>query len=526
MKKIGLILFVLGLLWGGCQLWLKPYTGYMDADYYFTVARNLYAGRGFQDYLLWNYLVDPVKLPIPAASYWMPAASVIAYLGMLILKQDTLIASRILFIILFALAAPITAYVSWNIYRNKLYAIVSGSLVLVSGYYLKFISVPDGFAILFLCGAAIILLIQKRNEISTAVLTVGLGFTCGIIHMTRADGFVWFLLTVVLLVYHLVTHKQKTASISIWKGLSYFVLFTGSYLLISGWWYLRNWQFYQSLMPPGGIKGLWLTNYEDLFLYPAQGITIERWLALGWGEIVLTRVKAIGINLVSFITVGGLLFLIPGLLSGFKSITDRLQRNYWIAGFAIIFLIMSVFFPYAGIRGGFLHSMATIQPFLWVILPAGISRLIRSISEQKNLALYSEVKILSGILFIASIVSLYLIINERYQSPTITQANLWQEYAEAEEYIQDYGVDSEQGVIVANPAAYYAVTLRPAVMIPTGEPELILDLANKFQAEYIIFTKDLPIAYVPLFEAISNGDIPAREIGITGTMMIFHLGLN
>lgn len=523
MRKIGLILFFMGLLWGGIQLWVKPYTGYMDADYYYTVARNLFSGRGFQDYLLWNFLADPVQLPVPAATYWMPAASVIAYLGMLVSGQDTLIAARIPFIVLFAFAASLTGCVSWSIFRSKLYALVSGSLVLLSGFYLKFVTAPDGFAILFLCGAVLALLIYKRNEVSTAFLSVAMGMVCGVIHMTRADGFVWFLLAGGFLFFHLVRKKQNNERIFAWKVLSYVALFAGSYLLISGWWYFRNWKFFGSLMPPGGMRGLWLTGYEDLFLFPPQELTIERWLATGWVEIILTRVKALGINLISFISVGGLIFLIPGLFQGFKSITDRLLRNFWIAGFGLVLLIMSVVFPYAGIRGGFLHSMAITQPFLWIILPVGISRIIQSILRHKNSSAYSDVKIMSGTLIIAFIVSIFLIYNDRNQPLEITQAKLWDEYREVEDLLISQKAPKDRAVIVANPAAYYAVNLRPAVMIPTGDPEQVLTIGRKFQAEYLVVAENSPLVYQPLLDSIRRGEIPAKEIGISGNMQVFQL---
>ncbi len=523
MKKIGLILFFLGIVWGGIMLWLKPYTGYMDADYYYSVASNLFTGKGFEDYLLWNYLTDPVQIPIPAASYWMPAATVPAYLGMLLFGQDTLFAARIPFILLFALSSSITALVSWSVFRNKTYALASGGLVLLSGYYLKFVSVPDGFTILFICGAGLVFLLHKRNEFNPLLFSAGMGIVCGIIHMTRADGLLWFFLAAGFVFFQLIRSKMKYGSSLAWKVIAPMVLFAGGYLFISGWWYYRNWQYYGSLMPHGGLRGLWLTAYKDLFIYPAQVLTAGRWLDSGVSTILLDRLKAIGLNLITFIAVGGLIFLIPGLIPGIKAIEDQAQRRFWYIGFGLVFLIMSIVFPYAGARGGFLHSLAIIQPFLWMILPVGISRFIQSVVKNRISPDYSEGKIVPGILIIAFIISIFLIINDRQQPPAITQANLWQEYLDVNQLLISDGASTDQGVIVANPAAYYAGSQRTAIMIPTGDSIEIVTLSKRFHAPYLIVSVYSPPEYEELLRAIESKKITAKEIGTNGNLRVYKL---
>ncbi len=42
MKKLDyFLLFLSGLIIGSIMLFLRPYTGYMDADYYFATAREI-----------------------------------------------------------------------------------------------------------------------------------------------------------------------------------------------------------------------------------------------------------------------------------------------------------------------------------------------------------------------------------------------------------------------------------------------------------------------------------------------------
>ncbi|MFN2121495.1 MAG: hypothetical protein ACK2T0_13990, partial [Anaerolineales bacterium] len=59
----------------------QPFPGYLDADYYFGGGLQLAAGKGFTEPYLWNYLDQPVALPHPSHTYWMPLASMIAAAG-------------------------------------------------------------------------------------------------------------------------------------------------------------------------------------------------------------------------------------------------------------------------------------------------------------------------------------------------------------------------------------------------------------------------------------------------------------
>ena len=55
--------------------------GYMDAEYYYAGGLRLAGGDGFTEPFIWNYLDNPPGLPHPSHTYWMPLASLVAYLG-------------------------------------------------------------------------------------------------------------------------------------------------------------------------------------------------------------------------------------------------------------------------------------------------------------------------------------------------------------------------------------------------------------------------------------------------------------
>ncbi len=522
MKKTAIVLFVLGVIWGGILLWLKPYTGYMDADYYYSLGRNLFLGRGFVDFQLWNYLSDPGGLPAPAAAYWMPAAAIFSWLGMLIAGSDSLLAARLPFVLLFALSSVAVAGVSFAIFKNRIYALTSGCLVLLSGYYLKFVTEPDGFALLFLCGAIIAYLIHQRSSLQPILLAVGLGIISGVIQMTRADGLIWFALCGLFLLFHLAALRRVGSDNSVMPLVRGLLVFAAGHLLVSGGWYLRNLHVYGSLFPPGGVGGLWLTRYEDLFLYPPQQLNLAHWMSVGWAGIIFDRLKSLGLNLLSLVAVGGLLFLAPGIYAGVRHFPDRVQRIYWLTGLGAVLVMMSLVFPYAGSRGGFLHSLAIIQPFLWIVAPSGLSHLVQGRQTRQPRPGYSQVQVCAGMIVIVTAASFFLVWNETRQPAAITQANLWQEYRTVDQYLQKMGAPDGAGVMVANPPAYYAATMRPAVMLPTGDPREIYPIGRLFEVQYVILDANPAQAYQSLWNGLQEGSLPAQPLGQAAGMQIFQ----
>ncbi len=82
------LLFIAGLIVSSLMLLIRPYTGYMDADYYFGTAREIASGHGFIQNFLWNYLDNPASILHPAFTYWMPLSSIIAAIGLWIFQTE------------------------------------------------------------------------------------------------------------------------------------------------------------------------------------------------------------------------------------------------------------------------------------------------------------------------------------------------------------------------------------------------------------------------------------------------------
>jgi len=83
--------------------------GYMDAEYYALGGRQLAAGEGFRENILWHYLDDPDGLPHPSHGYWMPLGSIVAAAGMKLVGSDGFPAARLYFFMIAMLVPLATA---------------------------------------------------------------------------------------------------------------------------------------------------------------------------------------------------------------------------------------------------------------------------------------------------------------------------------------------------------------------------------------------------------------------------------
>ena len=167
--------------------------GYMDADYYLAGGINLAKGSGFNDYILWNYLDDPRGIPHPSHTYWMPLASLLSALGMVITGAANFSSGRIFFILAASTIAPLTARLSYSIYRVREYALLAGIFAALPGFYLAYLGTTDTFGIYMVLGCLWLLIAGDRGLSEPLKLSL-LGLVSGLMHLARADGVVWLLL--------------------------------------------------------------------------------------------------------------------------------------------------------------------------------------------------------------------------------------------------------------------------------------------------------------------------------------------
>jgi hypothetical protein len=502
-------LFIMGLLVALGVAALQDTPGYMDADYYFYGGLRLANGHGFTEMILWNYLDDPSGIPHPSHTYWMPLTSIISAIGIVLFRfLGNFKAAQVGFVLIFAAIPPLTAALSIKLTGVQNKAIFAGVLALFSGYFLPVSTTTESFGLYILLGGAFFLVVQKNFKRRLFVL----GILAGLMHLTRADGILWLFLAMVALLMdwgiEIPDWRRRINLFLSWE----FILRVGEillgYFIIMAGWYIRNIVAFGSLFPAGGGLTLWLLHYDELFSYPAAQLTFERWWASGLGEILRVRVEALWLNLQSGIAVQGIIVLGPlALIGAWKYRALKTIRVGWIA-WAMILGVMTILFPYSGVRGGFFHSGAAFMPTIWALAPVGLEGISNWTVKRFNW----EVKKISPFLYGLVIVVVFLISFSQVFLKTLgtdftTQAPWSQEarhYHSLEVHLREVGATSEDIVMVNNPPGYSLVSGRPAIVIPDGDVNTLMHVAQRYRPRYLLLEINHPRGLDELYQHPKN----------------------
>jgi hypothetical protein len=488
-----LLLLLLALVVDLFLVSLQPVPGYMDAAYYYATGIQLAKGHGFNEPFIWNYLDQPQTLPHPSNAYWYPLASMVAAIGMTMTGRIDFLSARMGFLLAALLLPLAVTSLAWRITKKRDLALISGVLTIFCGYYLPFISTTDNYALYMLLGTVFFLLLDKMSH-GRALL---LGLLAGCLNLARADGLLWLPLTlfaVTLLAYQ----KVKNESFRI-RFL--FSITTGGtaavgYLLVMGFWFLRNLRVFGTLTPPGSAYVLWMTNYNQIYSYTPEIYTFASWLSVGWKEILSARLLSLWKNLGTAIMAQGSVLLFPFiLLGGWKN--RRLSVvQYAFFGWLILLLTESVLFPFASVRGGFFHAGAAFQPVWFILAPVGLDLLL--VTLPKSVKGIQFRRFIHLVLIMIVIVLSVMLVKIRVLDSGWNEGEY--RYEQAEEILAEYGISPEDVVMVVNPPAYNAMTSQQAVVIPDGDLKTLLSAAAKFNADYLILERDhLPDCCLDLY---------------------------
>jgi len=495
-------LYVIALVFFGlCSLWIKS-PGYMDAEYYTLSAIQMAEGKGMTQPIIWNYLDDPSGIPHPSHTYWMPAPSILALSGMLVTGKPDFNSGRLFFILIAALAAPAAAWMGFRFNQNRLSGWLAAIFAVFCGFYAPYSSTIDSFFLMMPSAWLIFYGIDRAYVSAYPLRWRGwflVGLACGWMHLNRADGFLWVILAVgVWLSFFRIFREWKI------KDLTGILLLMGGYLLVMGFWFVRNFSLYGSPFIPHTIRALWVTQYNEIFSYPSDILTVFHWLSSGWSVILSDRFGALGYNLVIMIAVQGMIFLFPFWI---YSVWKHRRNPIVIAGTGMelaILLIMSFVFPYTGRQGGFLHSTAALQPLIWGLAAAGIMDALTLLSKRSGWNVYRTIKMyVPGIALLSLVVTIFifqmLVLGNTPEKPA------WEEsYRRSNisaKLLTENNVPDTARVMINNPAGFWLASRREAVVIPDGPPETSLTVAKKYNILYMILEKQLVTGLFPLYRS-------------------------
>ena len=465
--------------------------GYMDADYYFAGGIQLASGKGFTEPYIWNYLSNPQGLPTPSHTYWMPLASIVSALGMWLASQASYTAGRFPFILLSACVPVLIAVLAFDISRNRRVALTAGLLSVFSGFYAPYMPAVDNYAIYIFLGGAFLLFATRTQR----WIPFALGVLAGLMTLARSDGLLWLGLAGLTIMWKAASQpNQESQSLKrwLWIVMPGGVLVLLGYLAVMGPWHYRNWTLFGTLLTPGGGRVLWLQDYRETFMYPAEGLTREHFLQAGWEIAMQNRLEALSSNLSTAIFAQGELFLLPLILVGLWQIRNDLRVRISVVGWSLLFVVMSLIFPFAGVRGSFHHAGAAFQPLWWVAAALGLETIIGWARKRGQFQdQYAPVVFHSVLLILMFAFTAYLV-NLRVVSTGWAEDDLI--YAAVEEKLQENGISPIDVVIVRNPPGYYVRAMRSAILLPYGDESAVLSVADKYAAKYLVLERTNSLA--------------------------------
>lgn len=487
-------LFLLGALVYSLVSTFQPAPGYMDADYYAVSGGQIASGQGFKDPFIWNYLNQPSGIPTPSHLYWMPLASILVALGISVTKSAEFVWIKLPFVLMAAFLIPLAAALGRSFLREKRFAWLCGAAAAFAGLYWVYLTLPETFGIYMLAGAGLIVLVGTAPWLRIATwkrlgLAFLVGLLAGIMHLTRADGILWLVGSLIWVSGTAISELKGVGKISIFRIASLLGVILCGYLVVMAPWYIRNLNMFGTLMPPGNVRTLWLTSYNQTYDFPASDLTFTNWIASGWGALLLSRWQALKLNLANLLVVQGGIAFLPLIIVGIWRFRKDSRIRFLFFMWLLTFLVMTLVFPFAGARGGYLHSGAAFQLFFWALIPVGLETLLEWGNWKRGWSIPQGFAVLGAGLVIVAMVLSSFFLSKRVIGPDLAQP-VWGQSERAYHIVgaalPDMGILPEEIGAVNNPPGYYLATGRPSIVIPNGNLTHLFQAAKTYHAAYLI----------------------------------------
>ncbi len=489
--------------------------GYMDVAYYAAGAVHLAQGGGLGEPFLWNYLDNPAGLSHPGFTYWMPLPSLLAA-PFAALFPGSFLALQMPFVVLSALLPLVGYAVAWQATSVRRHAWFAGLLTLFSGFFFPYWTLPETFAPFALLGSMALWLASVQESRGGLLVSLSVGLLVGLAHLTRPDGVL--LLPIVALTPLVSPRSRLTPHAS---RITHYVLrithhasrrfivhcssLIVGYLLVMGPWFVRNLSIVGTPLSPAGAKTLWLTTYDDIFCYGCD-LSLHAYLAWGWGNILRSKLWAAGVNLQRFLAEDCLVFLLPFALIGYHRLRRHLPMIPPLVYLLLVYLLHSFAFTFPGARGGFFHASAPVLPFLFTAAAEGLDAAVGWTGRRRRWIIRQS-QVVFTVAGAAGAIAL---------SAYVSAGKLggWREadeaYREIGQWLDMHAVPDSTTVMVSNPPAFWYYTHRHTVVVPNGEIETLLAVAERYDVGYVVLDVNRPR---PLVEPYTGLEPAAAFVG-------------
>ncbi len=367
-------------------------------------ARNLAQGHGLTTDVLWSYASPPVTLPRPAFDLWLPLASLVAAVPMLVAGTGHL-AGQAGGVALGALMAPLTWAVAGEAARlngldqrrSTSLSITAGLLAAVLGPWLVATAAPDS-TVPFTVLATIAALLMSRMLLG--VTRPGwrsglfLGIVLGLTYLARQEVAWLGLVFLALCVRPLRAAPPGTRLRASMALLGPVVV--GGLVVVVPWLVRQQVTFAGSAMTQA-LENMFLLRNEQIFSIHDRP-TFAGWLGQGVGDILAAPLRAMGNQLTDVLLVGAFPIGAVGIVSaGLMRRSPALRRPsalvVLLLSGTLTFLATAILFPVATLWGTFLHASGPLLVGLIVASVLGVDAGMARVSARRG---WPKVNIIVG----------------------------------------------------------------------------------------------------------------------------------
>jgi len=497
MRAFLIFLFALAVR-AATAIWVSQ-PGYMDSYYYYAIGESLYRGNGFVENFVWNYLSIPSTIPHPSNLYWMPLPSVALALSFFVLGESFR-AAQVPMVIVSAILPAISYVVTKDILANERYAVSAAIFTVFSAPYMVFWTVPESFGLFAVFGSLTLYFTYKGLRGNSWYFAAA-GATCGLAHLTRADGALLFLIVLAMAGLSTAMNRlAQAAGAALWSILAP----VAAYLVILSPWLCRNYLATGSPFPSSGLKAAFLREYNDMFAY-GHSVDLSYYFQSGWENILQSKASALALNLATYDYIA-LIYMLPFSLIGWWQLRRRVELLPILLYALGLYVLASLVFTYPGPRGLLLHSGTALLPFLFGPAVAGLDCTVEYVSRYRRHWSIPTAQLNFTRISLGFSVALSLVIATRALATWDDQYRLYQQIAS----LTEQRVLPTQTVMVVDPPAYYYVTKRPSIVFANDGVAQLAALSQRFHVAYVVLEPAHPQALRDLYTGRESS--PALEL--------------
>ena len=510
---IPLSLFVVAVMARLLTISAVPFPPTEGSLYYLDVARNLVTGQGLTTDVLWSYASPPLTLPRPAFDLWLPLASLVAAVPMLVAGTGHH-AGQFGGVLLGALIAPLTWAVAREAARvnglderrRAAAAIASGLLAAVLGPWLVATAAPDStvpFTILATTSALLMSRMLLRRPPADAVeggprggdgsragtswrAGLVLGITLGLTYLARQEV-IWLGLTLLVLCLGALRHVPPGGRRSAaWHLLGPVVI--GGLIVVLPW-IVRQQLTFGGSATAQALENMFLLRNEQIFSIHGRP-TLGGWLGQGVPGILGAPLRAMGAQLTDTILLGAFPVGVVGILSAIMLRRSPAFRRptallVLLASGSLTFLATALLFPVATLWGTFLHASGPLLVALIVASTLGADAFMARVSRARR---WPQVNVIVGP---AALLALALPVAAVQLAAVIDSArSMEHRLAVARVALERVGDDPGRVLMSDHPMSLAWVLDRSVMVLPDDPPSTLAELARQTGVRTLIVFDD------------------------------------